>query len=56
MTVDMIFDILKDSKSAEETGLYDWEIGYYESILNDKENLIIKCKIMKIILRKLMII
>ena len=37
MTIDMIFDILKDSKSAEENGLDDWEIGYYESILNDKE-------------------
>ncbi len=37
MTINMIFDILKDSKSAEENGLDDCEIGYYESILNDKE-------------------
>lgn len=33
MTVDMIFDILKDSNSAEKNGLYDWELGYYESVL-----------------------
>lgn len=39
MTIDMIFDILKDSESAEENGLDDGEIGYYESILNDKEKL-----------------
>ena len=30
MTIDMIFDILK---SAEENGLDDWEIRYYESVL-----------------------
>ena len=33
MTVDMIFDILKDSESAEGNGLDDWELGYYESVL-----------------------
>ena len=33
MTIDMIFDILKSTKSAEENGLDDWEIGYYESVL-----------------------
>ena len=33
MTVDMIFDILKNSNSAEENGLDDWELGYYESVL-----------------------
>lgn len=33
MTIDMIFDILKDSESAEEHGLDDWEIGYYELVL-----------------------
>lgn len=34
----MIFDILKNSESAEENGLDDLEIGYYESIL--KQNMI----------------
>lgn len=34
MTIDMIFDILKDSESAEEHGLDDWEIGYYELVLS----------------------
>lgn len=33
MTINMIFDILKDSESAEKNGLDDWEIGYYESML-----------------------
>ena len=33
MTIDMIFDILKDSESAERHGLDDWKIGYYESVL-----------------------
>lgn len=33
MTIDMIFDILKDSESAEENGLDDLEIEYYESVL-----------------------
>lgn len=33
MTIDMIFNILKDSESAERNGLDDWEIGYYESVL-----------------------
>lgn len=33
MTINMIFDILKDSESAEKNGLDDWEIGYYESVL-----------------------
>lgn len=33
MTIDLIFNILKDSKSAEENGLDDLEIGYYESLL-----------------------
>lgn len=33
MTINMIFDILKDSESAERNGLDDWEIGYYESVL-----------------------
>ena len=34
MTIDMIFDILKSAKIAEENGLDDWEIGYYESVLS----------------------
>ena len=33
MTINMIFDILKDSELAEENGLDDLEIGYYESVL-----------------------
>jgi len=33
MTIDMIFNILKDVESAEEHGLDDLEIGYYESVL-----------------------
>ena len=33
MTIDMIFDILKDFESAKKTGLDDFEIGYYESVL-----------------------
>lgn len=33
MTIDMIFDILKDFESAKKTGLDDFEISYYESIL-----------------------
>lgn len=33
-TVDMIYDILKSPEEAELSGLDDWEIGYYESILN----------------------
>lgn len=33
MTIDMIFDILKDFESAKKTGLNDFEISYYESIL-----------------------
>lgn len=33
MTINMIFDILKDSESAERNGLDDWEIGYYELVL-----------------------
>lgn len=33
MTINMIFDILKDSESAKRNGLDDWEIGYYESVL-----------------------
>lgn len=33
MTIDMIFNILKDVESAEEHGLDEWELGYYESIL-----------------------
>lgn len=36
MTIDMIFNILKDPKSAEENGLDDWEIGYYESVLSNE--------------------
>ena len=36
MTIDMIFNILKDPKSAEESGLDDWEIDYYESYMNMK--------------------
>ena len=33
MTIDMLYDILKDSKSAENNGLdvYEWE--YYRSLL-----------------------
>lgn len=33
MTIDMIFNILKSAESAEENGLDDFEIGYYESVL-----------------------
>lgn len=33
MTIDMIFDILKDSESAKRNGLDDFEISYYESVL-----------------------
>lgn len=33
MTINMIFDILKDFESAKKTGLDDFEISYYESIL-----------------------
>lgn len=33
MTIDMIFDILKDFESAKKTGLDDFEISYYESVL-----------------------
>lgn len=33
MTIDMIYNILKDDKSAEENGLDDFEISYYESVL-----------------------
>lgn len=37
MTIDMVFDILKSAKMAEENGLDDWEIGYYESVLSLSE-------------------
>lgn len=37
MTINMIYDTLKNEKSAEENGLDEWELGYYESILNDNE-------------------
>lgn len=33
MTIDIIFNILKSAESAEENGLDDFEIGYYESVL-----------------------
>lgn len=33
MTIDMIYNILKNDKSAEENGLDDFEISYYESVL-----------------------
>lgn len=33
-TVDMIYDILKSPEAAEANGLDDWELGYYESMLN----------------------
>lgn len=33
-TGDMIYDILKSPEAAENGGLDDYEIGYYESILN----------------------
>ena len=33
-TVDMIYNVLKDSNAAELNGLDDWEFSYYESILN----------------------
>lgn len=33
MTINMIFDILKDFESAKKTGLDDFEISYYESVL-----------------------
>lgn len=34
-TVDMIFEILKDVESAEENGLDEGELAYYEAVLND---------------------
>ena len=34
-TIDMIFDILKDAKSAEEYGLYKEEWMYYEAVLTE---------------------
>lgn len=37
MTINIIYDVLKNEKSAEENGLDEWELGYYESILADKE-------------------
>ena len=40
MTIDMIFDILKSAESAEENGLDDWEIGYYESVLKQRNEVI----------------
>lgn len=33
MTIDMIFNILKDVKSAEENGLDETELDYYTSVL-----------------------
>ena len=33
-TVDMIYEVLKSPEEAELNGLDDWEIGYYESVLN----------------------
>ena len=33
MTVDMIFNVLKDDTSAEENGLDEMELSYYESVL-----------------------
>lgn len=36
MTINMIFDILKDEKSSEENGLDDLEWGYYKSVLEDE--------------------
>lgn len=32
-TTDMLFDILKDEKSADEHGLDDYEVYYYENML-----------------------
>ena len=34
MTVDMLYEILKDIKSAESNGLDDGEYEYYEAVLN----------------------
>ena len=33
MTIDMIFNILKNTKSAEENGLEGWEHDYYKAML-----------------------
>lgn len=33
MTIDMIFNILKDGESAEEHGLDETELDYYTSVL-----------------------
>ncbi len=33
MTIDMIFDILKSNESAEENGLDNMELAYYEAVL-----------------------
>ena len=34
MTIDMLYDILKDVESAEENGLDSTELDYYESVLS----------------------
>ena len=33
MTIDMIFNILKNTKSAEKNGLEGWEHDYYKAML-----------------------
>lgn len=34
MTIDMVFDILKNAKSAEENGIYETEFNYYKAVLS----------------------
>ena len=38
MTIDMIFNILKDVESAEEHGLDETELDYYTSVLAYQPN------------------
>ena len=35
MTVDMLYEILKDKDSAEENGLDEMELAYYDAVLSD---------------------
>lgn len=37
MTINMILNVLKDSKSAKENGINDPELSYYESVLKRSE-------------------
>ena len=37
MTINIIYDVLKMKSQQKKNGLDEWELGYYESILADKE-------------------